>query len=375
MISRVFFLTALAICGVFPDRLIQAQESLNEDARTRIAVVSSYHREYLWSQDTNSGVVSALLDFGYLDEPGQGAVFTRTDRVASSTAVVRKFWMDSKRRSAPAEIKAAVARIVGALEDFRPDILLLGDDNATNYLGNHYMDGAVPVVFWGVNGSPLKYRLLDSIQRPGHNVTGIYQAGYLKEGVLRLTQLVPGIKRMAVLSDGSPTGRAKAKEINRLFRKGELPVILTDSVVTNSLATWKARALELRDKVDAFFVLNHNTLKRADGSPVDQLEAGAWYLREIKKPDVSHEKQFVLEGVLCAVDDSGYKQGYEAVRVAHRILRKGESPGNISAYAPPPGGFVVNLERAEMLGLRQQVKGSPLVDETVERALALTSRP
>ncbi len=374
MIGRFSLFTALAVWGALPGHAVLAQDLRAGDAKTRIAVVSSYHREYLWSQDTNSGVVSALLDFGYLDEPEQGAVYTRTDWVESSTAVVRKLWMDSKRRSTPADIKAAVANIVRALEDFRPHIVLLGDDNATNYVGNHYMDTKVPVVFWGVNGSPLKYRLLDSIERPGHNVTGIYQAGYLKEGVHRLTQLVPGIKRMAVLSDGSPTGRAKAKEISRLFRQGELPVILSGSVVTNSLATWKARALELREQVDAFFVLNHNTLKRADGSPVDQLEVGAWYLREIKKPDVSHERQFVLEGVLCAVDDSGYKQGYEAVRVAHRILAKGEAPGNISAYAPPPGGFVVNLERAKMLGLRQQVEGNPLVDETVEHALALTAR-
>ena len=81
-----------------------------------------------------------------------------------------------------------------------------------------------------------------------------------------------------------------------------------------------------------------------------------------------------MEGVLCAVDDSGYKQGYEAVRIAHRILAKGEMPGNISAYAPPPGGFVVNLERAEMLGLRQRIEGNPLIDETVEQSLALASQ-
>ena len=39
------------------------------------------------------------------------------------------------------------------------------------------------MVFWGINGLPLKYGLIDTIEKPEHNVTGIYQAGYLKENV------------------------------------------------------------------------------------------------------------------------------------------------------------------------------------------------
>lgn len=257
------------------------------------------------------------------------------------------------------------------IEEFKPDALLLGDDNATNYVGNQYIDTDTPIVFWGVNGYPLKYDLLDSIDAPGHNVTGIYQAGYLKEGVVWLRKLIPSVKTLAVLSDDSPTGRSKAKELARLVRQGQLPVRIVETVVTNSLETWKAKALALQDKVDAFFVLNHNTLKNANGQPVDQLEIGAWYLRNIKKPDIGHEKQFVEEGLLCAIDDSGYKQGYEAVKVAHRILTKGENPAAIPVYAPERGAFVVNLARAKMLGLLDTVEGNPLVEQTIENALAL----
>jgi ABC-type uncharacterized transport system substrate-binding protein len=101
------------------------------------------------------------------------------------------------------------------------------------------------------------------------------------------------------------------------------------------------------------------------------MDVGAWYLSNVRKPDIGNMRHFVQEGMLCAIDDSGYKQGYQAARVAHRILTLGEAPGQIAAYAPEPGPFVVNLERAQMLGLLEAVAGSPLVGDRIERAMAL----
>ena len=233
----------------------------------------------------------------------------------------------------------------------------------------------MPVVFWGVNGNPMKYDLIDSVERPGHNVTGVYQAGYLREGLVWLRGVLPDITRIGVLSDDSPTGRSKTKELVRIMREGQLPFELVGSVVTNSLEEWKAGALELQDKVDVFFVLNHNTLEDANGRGVDQLEIGAWYLRNIRKPDIGQERQFVVEGLLCAVDDSGFKQGFEAVSIAHRIIDGHEDPASIPVYAPERGPFVVNVERAKMLGLAEVFDDSSLVEERIEKALALQRYP
>jgi len=340
-------------------------------SRARILVVSSYHREYLWSRDTAAGVNAALLDVGWLDDEAQAETFLRTDRVVSSRAELVKLWMDTKRANDRASIARAVAAVVAEVERLRPDVVLLGDDNAANYVGSYFLDTRLPLVFWGVNGDPTKYRLIDSLERPGHNVTGVYQAGYLREGVEWLRRLLPEVQRLAVLSDDSPTSRAKAKQLERLGAAGELPVQVIEVVVTNSYETWKARALDLAPAVDAFFVLNHNTLRDRDGRVVDQLEAGAWYLEHVRKPDIGQERQFVVEGILCAVDDSGFKQGYEAVRVAHRIVAGGEQPSEIAVYAPTRGEFVVNLERARMLGLEDRIAASPLVEARIEKALAL----
>jgi putative ABC transport system substrate-binding protein len=367
--SRLFTLI-LSLLLLLPVAL----ETQAKDGKWKIAVVSSYHREYLWSQDTNSGVIAGLLEFKYLDSREEADKYTKNDFVESARAIIRKFWMDTKRNSSAKDMSVSVQRIASEINQFKPDLILLGDDNAANYIGNMYLDTEISVVFWGINGIPMKYGLLDSLERPGHNVTGVFQSGYLLECVDYLKRLLPEIKSMAILSDDSETGRSKAKELINLSEAGRLPLRITGTVITNSYREWKGKALALAKKSDSFFVLNHNTLKDDNGATVDQLDAGAWYLKNITRPDIGHEKQFVEEGVLLVVDDSGFKQGYESVKIAAQILGKSRQASDISPYAPSRGAVIVNRQRAKMLGLEKQIEGNPLIEEYIENALALEGK-
>ena len=96
---RIVVCTLVAILALGPLPNTEAS-----DEKTRIAIVSSYHREYLWSQETNTGVIIAMLEFGYLDNDQQGVKYTRDDYVESSRAVIKKLWMDTKRKNSREQI-------------------------------------------------------------------------------------------------------------------------------------------------------------------------------------------------------------------------------------------------------------------------------
>ena len=338
---------------------------------TRIFVVSSYHREYLWSQSTHEGLCAALLDGGYLDNVEQVRAFTKYDEVESSRVVVKKEWMDTKRHNSTADIARTTVRIMESIRQFEPDLVLLGDDNAANYIGNQLLDTAVPVVFWGINGIPLKYGLIDALDEPGHNVTGVWQSGYHKESLELLHSLVPAAKTFAILACDSETSRPTAKQIEALARTHQLSLRLHGIVMTNSFAEFRRQTLALAKEVDAFFVLNHDTMKDENGDHVDMMTVGKWYLEHIRQPEVSHEDQFVREGMLCSANDSGFNQGYTAFELARRILEDGVDPAFIPPRTPERGPLIVNFERATMLGLGPRDKLETLADELVEEALAL----
>ena len=77
--------------------------------------------------------------------------------------------------------------------------------------------------------------------------------------------------------------------------------------------------------------------------------------------------------MLLVVDDSGFKQGYEAVETAHRILKEGKDPATISVRAPDRGAVLVNRQRAEMLGI--DTSGQAFIEEFLDTALALEQYP
>jgi len=343
--------------------------------RFRLAIVDSYHREYLWSQETLAGACAAMLEHKLLDNEAQFQELAAKDATESKRATIVRFWMDTKRKSSRNEVAESARLAMKAVDAFKPELLLLGDDNAINLLGNIYMDTTLPVVFWGLDGYPKKYNLIDSVEKPGHNITGVYQPGYPLECIEFLRQLAPGVRKIAVLGDESETARAKAKQLLKLAEDKQLPVSIEACVLTDSYARWQEEALALAAKVDAFYVVNHNTLKHADGKPVDHLEAGAWYLKHIRKPEVTHGGHFVAEGLLCTADDSGWKQGHAAMQIAASILEQGRKPAETPVIAPTRGKLLLNSVRARMLNLDASVLKHPSVEALIESSLALEKYP
>jgi len=319
--------------------------------KIKILVVSSYHREYRWSQETNKGFCAAMVKFGYFDNEAQATAYSTVDAVESSKAIVMKLWMDAKRKNSKGDLEAASLAIMRRAREFKPDIILLGDDDAANYIGKRYLDTDIPVVFWGVNNSPVKYGLVDTAERPGHNVTGVYQSAYYIESLELLKVLKPAAKTFIVLSDDTVTGRSNSKEIEYLDRKGLLPIKLTGVIATSNFDTWKSKVLEYQKKADAFLVATIAAMKDSTGSYVPLEEVAKWYQEHVAIPEAATLRQYVEQGVLCGADDSAYNQGYEAVVIANDILARGAIPATYPARAPKRGALMVNTARARALGI------------------------
>lgn len=333
----------------------------------RFVVVDSYHPEYLWSQHVHKGFCDRMLEIGYFDNQEQIALFTQKNYVETSKAVFEKIWMDTKSPKSKEELAEITLAITRKMQELKPDLIFLGDDNAANYIGNQFLDTDIPIIFWGVNNTPVKYGLVDSQEKPGHNVTGVYQTTYYKESLDLLKVLVPGLKTFAILSDNTTTGRIHTKALAHLDRRGNLPLKLVETVATNDFEEWKKKALKLQSKVDSFFIASSNGLIDSHGKIVSNEQAAEWYLRHITIPEATGFRYRVEAGWLCAADDSGYNQGVVAVDIAYDILGKGADPANYPPRVPERGPLMVNTKRAVMLGIK--LTSEMAIDEYIDSSV------
>lgn len=338
-------------------------------AQRRILVVSSYQKDVIWSQETNRGLCAAMLKFRYFENSAEADKFTLKGYLETPKVVIRKMWMDTKKFGGKREMEEASQAIYRVAKTFKPDILMLGDDEAVEYVGTKFLDSRIPVVFWGVNMTPVKYGLVDSLNRPGHNVTGVYQSGGYVESLNLLKAIAPNVKTFATITLDTAAGITHYKTIDHLNRTGALPIRLAATVSTNDYEAWKSKILELQGKVDAFFLVHYSGLKDRHGNVVPPEEAARWYLDNSKIPETVNFRPFVAQGMLCGVDDSGYYQGYQAVVIAHDILEKGAKPETYPPVRPKPGISAVNVQRARMLGV--SLLNVPGIEEYFDKASAL----
>jgi putative ABC transport system substrate-binding protein len=203
----------------------------------------------------------------------------------------------------------------------------------------------IPIVMVGVGNDPVEAGLIESLARPGGNVTGLTNlTGKLAGKRLELLkEAVPKLARVAVLYQ--PATPANVLEVNE-----DLPVAAR--VLKLTVQPWEVRAAESFDGV--FDALNK---QRPDGlyvagSPLtnaNQKRIVSFALKS-RLPSTYSEKVAVDAGGLMYYG-ADLADSYR--RVAYYVDRilKGAKPAELPVEQPKKFELVLNLETAKQIGL------------------------
>jgi len=203
----------------------------------------------------------------------------------------------------------------------------------------------IPIVMVGPGGDPIAAGLIDSLARPGGNVTGITNLGWELGGkrLELLKEAVPKLVRLAVLYDPAfPANVSDVKEV--------LPAPARALRVT--LQPWEVRDADGFDKV--FAAINK---QRPDGlyvpsgplMNINQKRIVGFALKS-RLPSVYYAREAVAAGGLMYY---GADLGDSDRRVAYLVDRilKGTKPADLPVEQPTKFEFVINLKTAKQIGL------------------------
>ena len=340
ILSTVGSLVALALCMVagFSVALTASDARAHRDGAgpVRILHVMSYHTPWRWTEDQLNGFKDGL---GLPD------------------AVIRVYEMDTKRRSSLEWKREAAAEARRLIDEWKPDLLYVNDDNAQEFVARHYLDTEMPIVFSGVNADPADYGLEGQ-----RNVTGVLETEHFVQTVKLLRKIVPEARRLAVIYDDGPTWPSVIQRMReRLQRLDEVMVV--DWLKINTFADYKRTMLDLHGKVDAIGLLGIFTFVDDTGNNVPIETVLRWTAENSKLPDFAFWRDRVDHGTLVAVAVSGYQQGLAAGLKARKILVEQVPPSSLPIEATVKGQPFVSLARAKALDI--PVKSSVLLSSQV----------
>lgn len=202
----------------------------------------------------------------------------------------------------------------------------------------------VPVVMMRV-ADPVKSGLVNSLARPGGNVTGLsFMPDALgPKGVELLHQVLPAITRMAALYRGDNPGAVVI--VDEVIRKAEPLGLKFIRAPVQSGSQDIASAFDLVDgaRSQALFVMD-------DGAITANRQKILHFAAERRIPVVSIYRDFAKSGGLIAY---GPKLDIVYRRAAHFVDRlfKGEHTADLPVEQPAIFDVIVNLKTAKALGI------------------------
>lgn len=203
-------------------------------------------------------------------------------------------------------------------------------------------DNAVPVVFAAVS-DPIAVSLVDSLDKPGANITGT--SDFLDSNAVMnlIFAQDPDAKKIGLLydvgQDSSATPIADAKKF--LDEKGISYVERTGT--TADEVALAAQAL-VADGVDAVFTPTDNTIMTAESAISETFtEAGI--------PHYTGADSFAVNGAFLGYGVDYANLGKETADMVCDILVNGESPADMPVRTFDNGTATINTEVCESLGL------------------------
>jgi putative ABC transport system substrate-binding protein len=203
----------------------------------------------------------------------------------------------------------------------------------------------IPIVMTGLGSDPVEAGLVESLARPGGNVTGLTNVtGELGGKRLELLkEAVPRVARVAVLY--SPTARSNVVELKEV-----LPVAARALELT--VRSWEARdadnfeqvfAALNKERPHALYVLQ-GPLMNANQKRI------VGFALKSRLPSVYTRRAYVDAGGLMSYG-ADVADSYRRVTIYVDKILKGAKPADLPVEQPTKFEFVINVKTAKQIGL------------------------
>lgn len=293
--------------------------------------------------------------FGVLGVLERGLAETR---VVAVTAIIEHPALDAARRGIEDELRAAgyaaedlelvfvsahgsraeARRIAGDFVELSPDVIVPISTPSAQAVVD--ATSSIPVVFAAVT-DPLGAGLVEDLERPGGNVTGMSDLSPIDQHLDLIRRIVPDARRLGVIYNPDEANAARLIELIRSAAPGRDLAVVPATV--GLPADVGDAAAGLVGRADAIYLPTDNTT-------IIGLEAVAEVGRKNRLPVFAADVDAVPRGAIAASGFNYYDLGRQAGRMVREVL-DGADPGTLPVRRVVASDLFVNLAAAEAMGV------------------------
>jgi putative ABC transport system substrate-binding protein len=231
--------------------------------------------------------------------------------------------------------------LAAELVGLKVDVLVGVTTNAVQAAKN--ASRTIPIVFTGVS-DPVAAELVDSLARPGGNLTGFTNIAPVLSGkrLELLKETVPKLSRVAVLWDPrSPGSVPQWKETELAATELGLRLYSMEASTVDEYEGAFKEAVKARSGALAVTL---NPVSNSNQKPIADLAI------KNRLPTMCARGDYVDNGCMISYGPSYVAEGRDAARYVDKIL-KGTKPADLPVEQPMKFELVINLKTAKQIGL------------------------
>jgi putative tryptophan/tyrosine transport system substrate-binding protein len=286
---------------------------------------------------------SRLLRIGYLTANSSAVELPRIDAfrqglhalgyIEGQNLVIEYRYTDGKFER--------LSSFASELVQLNVDVLVAVTTNAA--LAAKNATGTIPIFFIGVS-DPIGAGLVDSLARPGGNITGLTNIAPVLSGkrLELLKETIPKLSRVSVLWDPKNPGSTPQWKESELAAR-ELGLRLHSMQVSRA-DNYERAFKEATNARSTALAVTLNPLANANQKRVVDLAA------KNRLPAIYARKEFVEAGGFMSYGPTFAADGRDAARLVDKIL-KGAKPADLPVEQPTKFELMINLKTAKTLGL------------------------
>ena len=198
-----------------------------------------------------------------------------------------------------------------------------------------------PLLFTAIT-DPVGAGLVDSLEKPGKNITGVSDMLPVDKHMAMLRRFYPGLKKLGMIYNA---GEANSKTTVAMVQAegAKLGFEVVEATVAKTSDVYQA-AKSLIGKVDAIYLPTDNTV-------ISALESVVKVCEQEKMPLFSADVDSVQRGTVAALAFDYYQHGYQTGLMAKRLLVDKAEPATTCVETQQELVLHLNLKAAARMGV------------------------